>query len=265
MSYIKITQQEKFKSFREKAISLWGYKYDYSKVEYKNSKTPIIIIYKGVEYKQTPIKHLQKKRCELSENTLSIEEFIKRSKEVWSDRFSYDSLVYKNMYTEITLFDTYNGYHITQIPTSHLAGSLPNIWFENFKKKCRYIYDNRYDYSESIFTNLSDPLTIKCLVHGEFNVRRAYDHLNMKTSCPCCDDLKLDKKIEKCLNRYNIDYKKQHYFNGCEGLFDFYIPSKRCCIDSSDSKKDYCEENFINLIIINKIEDIEDIIKQNLI
>ena len=83
--------------FIEKAKQIHGDKYDYSKVEYKDSKTKICIICpKHGEFWQTPQEHLQHKGCKecgfesvLEKNTKSTEDFIKQSNIVHHYKYDY--------------------------------------------------------------------------------------------------------------------------------------------------------------------------------
>lgn len=45
--------------FVEEARKVWGDKYDYSQVEYKNALEPVAILYRGVAYSQRPASHLE--------------------------------------------------------------------------------------------------------------------------------------------------------------------------------------------------------------
>ena len=288
-TYIKLTQKEKTDKFIEKSREVWGYKYDYLKVEYIDSTTPVVILYKGVEYNQTPTKHLQKKNCELYNNALSVEEFIRRSKETWgSDRFDYSELEYINSYSKIRLFDNDNGIWIEQKSSSHLSGNYPSISKENFIIMSNLVYDFKYDYTSiDVFKNVCNKIEIICPDHGSFKIR-AYDHLNCRRgSCPKCVESIIFKEISSFLTKYDFNYVRPYRFKDCKNIqqlpFDFYIPSIRTCIEfyseqhfkpevceslkiNDRIKSDYCEEEYINLIRIryNQIDDIYRILWDNL-
>ena len=201
--YIKITQAEKNRKFIEKSINLWGYKYDYSKVNYIDSTTPVIIIYRGVEYNQTPKKHLSKKSCELNVNRLSDEEFIRRSIEIWGDRFSYENMNYINTYSKVNLFDKLTGFHIEVKASSHLNGNYPSDTKDIFIKKSELLYDNKYDYSNISFKNMTTKIKIICPEHGEFEAY-PYLHLTSRSGniCNKCSEFNTNK-ISKYLDKNN--------------------------------------------------------------
>ena len=95
--------------FIEKAKQIHGSKYDYSQVEYKDSKTKICIICpKHGEFWQTPQEHLQNKGCKecgfestLEKNTKSSEDFIKQSNIVHHYKYDYSKAVYINPYEHL--------------------------------------------------------------------------------------------------------------------------------------------------------------------
>lgn len=289
--YKKTTQDEKNKKFIEKSESIWGYKYDYSNVEYIDSKTPVIIVYKGIRYKQTPTKHLQKKLCELSNNSLSREEFIRRCIEKWKDRFDYTKTIYVNSYSKIVFYDRHYGIYVSQIASSHMNGNLYNISKENFTELSNINFKYKYDYSQIDYKSITKEVKIICRLHGKFTTR-AYDHLKNRFGgiCKKCDEYTFMKKVFYFLNKKDINNIKFHRFDDLTLPFDFYIPSMRTCIEFTGRfhfepiynfggvnvykklkindliKSNYCEENFINLIKIkyDQIEKIDEILKENL-
>ena len=277
--YEKITTEEKTLNFIKKSIDIWGYKYDYSKTKYIDSKTSIIIIYKGVEYKQTPIKHLQKKLCELSDNRLSRNEFLRRCVEKWDNRFDYSNTIYINTYSDIEFYDKYYGITVSQKSNSHMNGNLYVFSKENFIEISNMNFNNKYDYSNVDFKGMTVKAKITCPIHGEFETR-PYDHINNRYggSCNKCDDYKFMKEVSSFLDKNNISYNKFHRFGGFTLPFDFYIPTYRTCIEFDEIqnfqanklndkiKNDYCEDNYISLIRIgyDQIDDIHRILDYNL-
>ena len=77
-----------------------GDKYDYSKVEYKNSKTPICIICpKHGEFWQTPVNHTSGKGCPIcnaSKLELAIKSFLEDNNIKYIPQHSFDWLKYEN-------------------------------------------------------------------------------------------------------------------------------------------------------------------------
>ena len=293
--YKKITQVEKNDRFISKAREIFGYKYDYSKVNYIDSHTSLIIIYNGKEFKQTPIKHLQGKKVENTIKKMSTDEFVKKSKKVWGDdRFNYSKCEYMGINSHIILFDNLKNKWIEQTAKSHLNGlEVIRHTKEEFIDMCNLIYDNKYNYDNMEYNSLASRITIQCPEHGDF-ILKAASHLLAQSHCTTCKDFIGEKEIAKFLSKYDINYDRQHKFPDCKNIyqlpFDFYIPSMRTCIEfdgeqhflplsffggqvaldklktNDKIKSDYCEDNYISLIRIryDQIDDIYRILWDNL-
>lgn len=287
----KISQSEKNKKFIEKSRKIWGYKYEYNKTKYLDSRTPVIITFNGVDYLQSPLKHLQKKCCELNNNTLSKEEFIRRCEIKWGDRFDYTNTFYKNSYSKITFYDRDKGIFVQQKASSHMAGNEYVYSVDNFIKISELVSDMRCSYDNLNYKRLTNNLTITCKLHGDYETR-GYDHIKNRFggSCKKCIEYKIFKEITLFLNKNKINFYTEHWFHRLPLPFDFYIPSMRTCIEfdsiqhfqpvehfggikayeqlkiNDKIKTDYCEENYINLIRIKhtQLDDIHKILYDNL-
>ena len=118
-----LTTQE----FIEKAKEIHGDKYDYSKVDYINTKTKVIIICKiHGEFIQKPNSHLINHgcpQCGINSQSLSLtltkEEFIEKAKEVHEDKYDYSKVNYINSFTKVIIICKIHG-EFKQIPHSHL-------------------------------------------------------------------------------------------------------------------------------------------------
>jgi hypothetical protein len=96
---------EKTLTFINRANIVHNNKYDYSKVEYLSAKQKVCIICPiHGEFFQSPSKHLSKQGCpkcgSLSKNNTrktTTEEFIRRSKEKYGNKFLYDKCNVKKM------------------------------------------------------------------------------------------------------------------------------------------------------------------------
>jgi very-short-patch-repair endonuclease len=289
-----LSMEKKKEFFIKKAIELWGYKYDYSRVDYVDYKTPVKIGYKGLWYSQTPNKHLQGKKIECQESRMSTDNFIILSKNVWGDRFVYTECEYLGNNFKVKLFDTLKGKWIEQIPKTHLKGfEVTKLTKEDFFDECNLIYENKYTYNLENYKNLHSQVNINCVEHGKFELKAA-THL-YGTGCTKCDEYKFNKICKKFFKEYNLNHLQQHKFEECKNNyqlpFDFYIPSKRTCIEfdgiqhfqpiehfggikayeqlkqNDKIKNDYCEENYINLIRVryDQIDKIEEILRRNLL
>jgi len=119
--------------FLEKARSVHGDTYDYSKSKIENYKTKIEIICKiHGSFFQTPTNHLSGKGCKecgmistlnhIQENcSSSTEDFIKKSKELHGDTYDYSLVEYKNNSTPVEIKCEDHGIFL-QSPRDHLRG-----------------------------------------------------------------------------------------------------------------------------------------------
>ena len=293
--YKKITQKDKNEKFIKKAREIFGYRYDYSKVDYVDANTHVTIIYSGKEYRQTPTKHLQGKKIENTIKKISDSEFIEKSKLIWGkERFDYSKLEYLGTHDHIRLFDNVKNKWISQTAKSHLSGyEVVKYDVSEYKSMCNLIYDYKYNYDNIKYESLISRIEIVCPEHGPFELKSS-SHLLSFSSCPKCKDFIGEREIAKFLKKYHINYSRQHKFPNCRNIFelpfDFYIASAGMVIEfdglqhfqpvehfggiqayetlkiNDKIKSDYCEENYINLIRIKytEFESIEKILINNL-
>ena len=173
--------------FIEKARSIHGDKYDYSKVEYTNNRTQVEIICKEHgSFFQKPYYHLKGCGCfPCSRNRAndmmrhSTEDFIKKAKEIHGDRYDYSKVEYVTFNKNITIICKEHG-EFQQTPCSHLKSNGCNKCTfrdlgisqrsntEDFIQKARDIHGDTYDYSLVEYTKNDSKVTIICPIHGEF-------------------------------------------------------------------------------------------------
>ena len=121
--------QDKTENFINKAKKIHGDKYDYSKVNYVNSKTKVCIICpKHGEFWQEPRHHLSKHGCPMcgKENSdrkqsLTLNEFIEKSNQIHNGKYSYDKVNYVNAETKVCIICPKHG-EFWQVPGNHIRG-----------------------------------------------------------------------------------------------------------------------------------------------
>jgi len=118
------------KQFIDRAKKVHGNKYDYSLVQYKNTKTKVKIICPvyGI-FEQTPHAHLQGQNCYkcgiiIKNNKLrkSTEQFIIDAKEVHGNKYNYSLVQYKNWSIKVKIICPEHGI-FEQTPSNHLQGN----------------------------------------------------------------------------------------------------------------------------------------------
>ena len=141
----KLTTEE----FIARAKAVHGDRYDYSKVEYVDSKTKVCIICKEHgEFWQSPEKHLAGQGCvkcrreaAAKRNSLGKEKFIEKANSVHNGFFDYSEVEYINGHTKVKIICPIHGI-FEQDPASHLQGhGCPFCAdVENGKKKRKWSY-----------------------------------------------------------------------------------------------------------------------------
>jgi uncharacterized protein YycO/G:T-mismatch repair DNA endonuclease (very short patch repair protein) len=209
--------------FIKKAIKIHGDKYDYSIVDYINTKTKIKIICKdhGI-FEQTPHNHLTGYACiKCGLNKLSNlfkksqDKFIKEAKVVHGDKYDYSLVNYINGKTKITIICKEHGM-FEQLPSGHLSGKncikcmgVQLSTTEEFIEKANKIHGNKYDYSLVNYINNNVDINIICKVHGKFKQTPA-NHLKGNNCSKCKNVYKMNTSefIEKSIQLYGdkFDY-----------------------------------------------------------
>lgn len=132
---ISVKHLSNTEEFIEKAHKFHGDKYDYSKVKYINSTTPVCIICpEHGEFWQTPNNHLKNEGCQKCyddkrgvSQRLTTEEFIKKANEIHKDKYDYSKVNYINCNTKVCIVchkkDKYGNEHgeFWQRPDHHLT------------------------------------------------------------------------------------------------------------------------------------------------
>jgi very-short-patch-repair endonuclease len=113
-------------SFIDNAIIIHKNKYDYSKVEYINTDTPIVIICKNHgEFKQAPYFHINRRcGCPKCSNNVKLEllEFIEKANQIHNNKYDYSKVDYINNRKHIIIICKIHG-EFRQQPFSHLSNN----------------------------------------------------------------------------------------------------------------------------------------------
>lgn len=236
--------------FITKAKLVHGDKYNYSDINWINSKSKITIgCKKHGNFLQLPTEHLYGKGCASCAGVkkLTLFEFIYKSNIIHNNIYNYSKFKYVNNHTK-SIVDCKNHGEFFISPNNHLNGrgcpnckseKLRNYFIGNlseFIKKSNNVHNFKYIYDEFIYVNSLTDSTIICNIHGKFN-QSPGNHLSGQ-GCPICRLSKGELKIIKYLGDNNIKYIRQYTFSTCRNpqtnrkfRFDFYIPSKNILIE----------------------------------
>lgn len=204
----EIERLERKEQFLSKAILKYGNKFDYSKVDYFNSTTLVIIICNKhkIEFSQTPVKHLQNKHCcplcakEAYSKAvrMSKKDFINESIKVHSNKFSYEKTEPLTRHDKVKIYCEVHKKYFEQRLNIHLKGYIGckdcikdnkikqnrdlfgKFFIENFKNK----FGNNYDFSKVNYVNNSSPVDIFCIKHNIW-FKQVHRNINRSKTCSC--------------------------------------------------------------------------------
>ena len=229
--------------FIAEARKVHGEKYDYSKTNYVNACTKVIIICpEHGEFLQEPHSHLRGGGCPECAKIrraqgdrpmrLTTDEFIRRAKAIHGDEYDYSETIYKNSSTKVlvkckdgTCKSVYPFAHLHKQPNKISSKSKKQIQpnymaMQNFIGKATKLYNNKYDYSKVAeeFINMNSYVTIGCPIHGFFRTTPS-THLKGRGCTKCRKEANTQKNkqnfIEKANQVHNnkYDYSKIKYKN----------------------------------------------------
>lgn len=223
-------------AFIKKANVIHNYKYDYSKVNYIDSRKHkvCIICPEHGEFWQTPYNHLLGyegcKKCASQNNSKrlmkTLDKFIEDAKGVHGDKYDYSKVEYVGKDVKVCIICSEHG-EFWQTPGSHLMGSGCPICAgkfvdsDIFVERSNKIHNNFYDYSKVLYTKNDVKVTIICPIHGEFEQKPCH-HL-IGAGCPECGKNKVATKNANTLEAFiknarevhgdKYDYSKVEYIN----------------------------------------------------
>lgn len=234
-------------------------------------------------------------------NKLTLNYFLLKSKEIHSNRYDYSLIKdIKSGKSKVSIICKQHGV-FTQRVSNHinLKDGCPKCvskgkWnTEHLKSEFNRIHLNRYDYSNVIFSGISNKVEIICKEHGIFH-QNIHKHLNGQGCPECSFNSKGEEYIKEHLEEMKIKYIRQHGFDSCRYInklnFDFYLPEYNTCIEfdgvqhfkpvkdfggikeyekikkRDECKNKWCVENNVNLIRIkyDQIKNIREIIENKL-
>ena len=211
--------------FIKKSIEIHQDKYDYSKIDYKNNSTKVIIICKEHgDFEQIPNSHLLGFGCnkcgieKKADNRRSNnDEFIKKAFVIHNNKYDYSKVEYKNALEKVIIICKEHG-EFYQKPSVHLSGHncpkcVGGIKYttHDFIEKAIKIHDNKYDYSKVEYKNCNEKVIIICKEHGDFE-QIPSDHLN-RHGCIKCGGRFIFNKYDFINKAIQIHGEKYDYSN----------------------------------------------------
>lgn len=173
--------------FINRSNQVHNYRYNYSKVVYKNTKTKVLIVCSvHGDFEQTPAEHMRGsgcRQCFYDSLYSTIEQFLAKAKLLHKDAYNYEKVNYKSARTLITIICRIHG-EFEQMPYIHISGSGCQSCFKEtqinstskFIAKAKEVHGDRYDYNGSEYINDETRIAITCKSHGTF-FQRKKNHL----------------------------------------------------------------------------------------
>lgn len=201
-------------AFIEKAKVKHGEVYDYSKVEYVDSRTPVIITCRvHGEFSQKPANHLFGQGCPKCRagGRLSNTTFIEKAKAKHGDKYDYTKTEYVHSDKKVIVTCKKHG-DFTVVPRNHLGNAklgCPKCADRGrtnnsalFIEKAKAKHGDKYDYTKVRYVNNKTPVTITCRTHGDFE-QTPQGHLASNDPCNKC-------RLEKVYNHSILSAQKIH-------------------------------------------------------
>lgn len=218
----KITTEE----FKIIAQKIYGNKNSYDKVNYiSNNKEVIITCNIHSDFEITPDEYLEGKGCEKCAKKVkyTTEEFIKKSKLIHGEKYSYDKTNYINNKTKVIITCSTHG-DFEQFPSNHFrikigcdrcAGNVKSTT-EEFTRKSKLIHGDKFKYENVNYIDRDTIVMITCSVHGDFP-QKPSSHLSGSGCKECGGKAKLTKQkfIEKSklIHGDKFTYENVNYIN----------------------------------------------------
>jgi hypothetical protein len=201
-----------------------GHKYDYSKVEYVNSYTKVIIICsKHGEFLQLPSKHLNGQGCPHCAGNVkeTKSSFIEKAVLKHGDKYDYSKVNYINCNTNVTIICPLHG-EFEQTPYAHLnscgcihcAKDLAPINrrqydLNSFIERAVTVHGDKYDYSKVDYINETTKVEIICLQHGSF-YQLPNSHVSRKSGCIKCGHNSMSTSLQHTGESFMQQAIKRH-------------------------------------------------------
>lgn len=184
-----------------------------------------------------------RERKNKSTKKLSTDEFKKKLKNVWGDRYvlSEDS-IYQGADKIVNILCKQHGFF--KIAPNHiLSGRGCPICGGNKKKTLFEIINeirekqpySDYDYQNVVYKGIHVPIELKCNKCGNIFYNSPSNLIFYKNGCPYCQLSNMEKEIEYFLQKNNIKIEQQKSFEWLKSIrklkLDFYLPQYNCAIE----------------------------------
>jgi len=192
-----------FETFVERAKTKHGNKYQYVEETFKGTAYPITIICElHGEFTQRVHAHLAGQGCSKcahdqtsKRKQMTTSDFIEHATQRHGNRYDYTNTIYTRSTDKLSIKCPKHGI-FEQRASHHLEGrgcpscahhqrsASQHYTYDDFMNKASEVHNNKYTYHKSSFTQMNNPTTISCPIHGKFDIIPNYHMAG--TGCPKC-------------------------------------------------------------------------------
>ena len=194
----RITTEE----FIERASVIHNGKFDYSKVEYKNTHTKVTIICPiHGEFEQKPNDHLRGNGCHAcsGKQRTTADDFIARAKLAIGDHYDFSVTNYKSLDMIVDIICPIHGAFQKSprlVLQQHqgcpacgkdrhaMKAQERTLTYNEFVERAARIHGSKYNYDKVNYVGNAHKVTITCPIHGDFEQRP--DAHFCGQGCPVC-------------------------------------------------------------------------------
>lgn len=195
----------RFATFLAQAHQVHGDKYTYLDVEYINTHTPVAITCPTHgNFQQTPNSHVHKRAgcpsC-AGKHYFTLELFLTKAGEIHGTKYDYSNIVdYAGYDTKVPILCPSHGIfyqsaraHLQQqhgcpvcgVDTATQFNKARAMSAPEFVQLATSVHGDTYDYSQVVYTNTMEKVTIICKEHGPFQ-QTPNNHTSNQQGCPVC-------------------------------------------------------------------------------
>jgi len=206
----KTTQE----TFEKRCVEKYGDRFTFDKTIYINNRTKVILFdtYTN-EYIEALPQDVYNGKIRTKNKKFTTKNFIKWSKEIFGDNFTYDKSICNNSTDKVIITCKKHG-DFEKIAYSHInqKQGCPKC-SDNFRTKNMIIseavkiFGDLYDYSLVKDSSPNDKIQIICKEHGIFT-KTPHEHIVLQKGCPFCAREKHKKKVNEFIVDSNL--KNRH-------------------------------------------------------
>jgi Zn finger protein HypA/HybF involved in hydrogenase expression len=231
-------------SFIQKARSIHGDLFDYSKSVYTGRENKIIIICRTCNYEflKSPSNHIYGQGCvkcanrkKSADNLRKSEDYFSMVKDVHGNDYSYNNSVYLGCKSKIEIKCNTCHFIFWQEADAHLYGngcpnckaknisnSLNELYSPRFVEKAKRIHGEKFDYSKSKYITLYKTVIIICNTCNTEFEQTPQNHYRSNICCPKCISQRISD-AQKSTKEYFMDRARDTHgdtydYSKCEYL-----------------------------------------------